>query len=165
MTSTDFTGVGPRALREAFAEFPTGVVAICAELDGQSLALVASTFVGVSLSPALVTACIQNSSVTWSRLRHAEHLGISVLGQSQDGAVRALAGRAADKFENIATTRSPTGAIFVDSSCAWLDVKPVQEIPAGDHVIVLMEVTGLEVLDDLPIVFHRSRFSRLGSPG
>lgn len=162
--SADLVELGPTTLRRAFAEFPTGVVAICAELDGQPVAMVASTFVGVSLSPALVTACIQNSSATWSKLRHADHLGISVLGQSQDAVARALAARAADKFDQISTTRSATGAIFVDSSCAWLDVTLVREIPAGDHSIVLMEVTGLHILDELPMVFHRSRFSRLGEP-
>ena len=160
--STDLVNVSPSSLRRAFAEFPTGVVAICAELEGQPVAMVASTFVGVSLAPALVTACIQNSSATWLQLRRARHLGISVLGQTHDAVARALAGKSGDKFEGVKTTRRDNGAVFVNSSCAWLDVTVVQEIPAGDHSIVMMQVIDLDILDELPIVFHRSRFNRLG---
>ena len=47
MSSTDLS---PTSLREAFGHFPTGVIAIAAELDGVRVGLAASTF--VSMSPS-----------------------------------------------------------------------------------------------------------------
>ncbi|MGB7111837.1 MAG: flavin reductase, partial [Mycobacterium sp.] len=50
----------PSSLREAFGHFPSGVIAIAAEIDGVREGLAASTFVPVSLDPPLVSFCVQN---------------------------------------------------------------------------------------------------------
>ena len=56
----------PGHLRETFSYFPSGVVALLAEVDGQPQALVASAFtVGVSINPPLVSCAIQLTSCTW----------------------------------------------------------------------------------------------------
>lgn len=47
--------LSPSTLREAFGHFPTGVIAIAAEIDGTRVGLAASTFVPVSLAPPLVS--------------------------------------------------------------------------------------------------------------
>lgn len=63
------------ALREAFAHVPSGVVAICADVDGERVGMAASTFVPVSLDPPLVSFCVQHTSTTWPRLSVLPHLG------------------------------------------------------------------------------------------
>ena len=88
MTNTELS---PAALREAFGHFPSGVIAIAAEVDGVRVGLAASTFVPVSLDPPLVAFCVQNSSETWPKLKDLPALGISVLGESHDQAARTLA--------------------------------------------------------------------------
>ena len=55
----------PASLREAFGHFPSGVIAIAAEVDGVRAGLAASTFVPVSLNPPLVSFCVQTPSETW----------------------------------------------------------------------------------------------------
>ncbi|WP_196763079.1 flavin reductase family protein, partial [Mycobacterium avium] len=57
------------SLREAFGHFPSGVVAIAAEVNGTLEGLAASTFVPVSLDPPLVSFCVQNTSTTWPKLK------------------------------------------------------------------------------------------------
>ncbi|MBV8928028.1 MAG: flavin reductase family protein, partial [Mycobacteriaceae bacterium] len=86
------------SLREAFGHFPTGVIAIAAEVDGVRVGLAASTFVPVSLDPPLVSFCVQNTSTTWPKLKDVPRLGISVLGESHDEAARTLAARTGDRF-------------------------------------------------------------------
>ena len=69
------------ALREAFSQFPQGMVLVAAEIDGVRHGLVASTFtVGVSLDPPLVSFAVQHSSRTWPSLREHGHLGVTMLG-------------------------------------------------------------------------------------
>jgi flavin reductase (DIM6/NTAB) family NADH-FMN oxidoreductase RutF len=148
-------------LRQAFGQFPSGVVAICAELAGERMAMAASSFVGVSFDPPLVAFCVQNTSTTWPRLRGAGRLGVSVLGEAHEGATRTLAAKAGDRFEGLSTTTTDEGAVFVDGACAWLDVTVTEEVPAGDHAIVLMQVNEVDIREEMPIVFHRSRFNRL----
>ena len=76
----------PTSLREAFGHFPSGVVAIAAEVNGVREGLAASTFVPVSLDPPLVSFCVQNISTTWPKLKGVPMLGISVLGEAHDEA-------------------------------------------------------------------------------
>ena len=83
----------PTSLREAFGHFPSGVIAIAAEIDGVREGLAASTFVPVSLDPPLVSFCVQNTSTTWPKLKDLPMLGISVLGEAHDEAARKI-GRA-----------------------------------------------------------------------
>jgi flavin reductase (DIM6/NTAB) family NADH-FMN oxidoreductase RutF len=160
MSSTDLS---PPSLREAFGHFPSGVIAIAAEVDGVRVGLAASTFVPVSLEPPLVAFCVQNTSTTWPKLRDLPYLGISVLGEAHDAAARTLAAKTGDRFAGLQTVASPTGALFIDGTSVWLESAIEQQHVAGDHTIVVLRVTDIRVHDDVPpIVFHRSAFRRLG---
>ncbi|MGD9621716.1 MAG: flavin reductase family protein [Mycolicibacterium sp.] len=158
------THLSPSALREAFGHFPTGVIAIAAEVDGTRIGLAASTFVPVSLDPPLVSFCVRNTSATWPQLRGAPCLGISVLGESHDDAARALAAKTGDRFAGLQTASTDRGAVFVHGTSMWLESSIEQLIPAGDHTIVILRVSAITVHPDVPpIVFHRSTFRRLGA--
>jgi flavin reductase (DIM6/NTAB) family NADH-FMN oxidoreductase RutF len=153
----------PSVLREAFSHFPSGVVAIAAEVDGARLGMAASTFVPVSLDPPLVSFCVQNTSQTWPQLAALPVVGISVLGETHDQAVRTLAAKTGDRFAGMETTSSEAGAVFVHGTCMWLEGEIDQEVSAGDHTIVILRIRDVTVHSDVaPIVFHRSRFRRLG---
>ena len=163
MESMSTTDLSPTTLREAFGHFPSGVIAIAAEVDGIKVGLAASTFVPVSLEPPLVSFCVQNTSETWPRLKGLPYLGISVLGESHDEAARTLAAKTGDRFAGLQTTSTETGAVFVEGTSMWLESSIEQLIPAGDHTIVILRVSGITVHAEVaPIVFHRSTFRRLG---
>jgi flavin reductase (DIM6/NTAB) family NADH-FMN oxidoreductase RutF len=154
----------PSSLREAFGHFPSGVVAIAAEVEGIREGLAASTFVPVSLEPPLVSFCVQNISETWPKLKRVPMLGISVLGEAHDEAARTLAAKTGDRFVGLETVSNETGAVFIKGTSLWLESAIEQLIPAGDHTIVVLRVTQVTVDPEVaPIVFHRSMFRRLGA--
>jgi flavin reductase (DIM6/NTAB) family NADH-FMN oxidoreductase RutF len=153
----------PSTLREAFGHFPTGVVAIAAEVDGIRHGLAVSTFVPVSLDPPLVSICVQNTSTTWPKLKDLPKLGISVLGESHDEAARMLAAKTGDRFAGLETVSTHHGAVFIKGTGLWLESAIEQTIPAGDHIIVVLRVSEITIDAEVtPIVFHRSVFRRLG---
>jgi len=157
------TNLSPTSLREAFGHFPSGVIAIAAEVEGIRVGLAASTFVPVSLDPPLVSFCVQNTSETWPKLKGLPRLGISVLGESHDEAARALAAKTGDRFAGLKTVSTQTGAVFIEGTSMWLESAIEQMISAGDHTIVILRVSDITVHPDVPpIVFHRSTFRRLG---
>ena len=160
MSSTDLS---PASLREAFGHFPTGVIAIAAEVEGTLVGLAASTFVPVSLDPPLVSFCVQNSSTTWPKLKDIPMLGISVLGEAHDQVAKTLAAKTGDRFAGLETKSTDGGAVFIHGTSVWLESAIEQQVPAGDHIIVVLRVHEITVHDDVaPIVFHRSAFRRLG---
>jgi flavin reductase (DIM6/NTAB) family NADH-FMN oxidoreductase RutF len=162
VSSTD--KLTPSSLREAFGHFPSGVVAIAAEVDGVREGLAASTFVPVSLDPPLVSFCVQNTSTTWPKLKTVPRLGISVLGEAHDEAVRTLAAKTGDRFAGLQTESNDRGAVFIRGTSMWLESAIEQLIAAGDHTIVVLRVSDVRVNPEIaPIVFHRSVFRRLGA--
>lgn len=158
------TELDQSTLRRAFGQFPSGVVALCAEIDGEPVGMAASSFVAVSMEPPLVAFCVQNTSTTWPKLRTNARIGISVLGEAHDRAARTLAAKTGNRFEGLTTTTTDDGAVFIDGAGMWLDATVTEEVPAGDHEIVLMRINELEIESDVtPIVFHCSKFRRLAA--
>ncbi|GCE39022.1 Nitrilotriacetate monooxygenase component B [Rhodococcus wratislaviensis] len=148
-------------IRRAFGHFPSGVTAVCAEIDGDKVGLAASSFTGVSLEPPLVSVCMQHSSTTWPKLRLATRLGLSVLAEGQDTICGRLASKHGDRFAGTDVTVENDGSLFIDGASLWLDCTIYAELPCGDHDIVVLEVHGTGTGADSPLVFHGSRFRRL----
>ena len=155
--------LSPSQLRRVFAAFPTGVAAVAAIIDGEPAGLAASSFVSVSLDPPLVSVCVAHTSTTWPALRNAGRLGISVLGDHQEQASRQLGSRAAARFAGLDWRATADGAVLLSEASAWFDCSLEQEIPAGDHDIVLLRVHDLGSSEFMPLVFHGSRYRQLTS--
>src|SRR6201990_109489 len=137
MAANDLT---PTTLREAFGHFPSGVIAIAAEVEGTLVGLAASTFVPVSLEPPLVSFAVQNNSETWPKLRDLPRLGIRVLVESHDEAARTLAAKTGDRFAGLSTVSTESGAVFVEGTSVWVESTIEQLVPAGAHTIRILRV-------------------------
>ena len=149
-------------LRQVYGCFPSGVTAVCALDDGVPVGMAASSFTCVSLEPALVSVCVQNTSTTWPRLRGLPRMGISVLSQDQHGAAGQLAAKDGDRFAGLEWTEAPQGGLLIHGAIAWLDCSVHAEVPAGDHAVVLLAVHGMRAEPRAaPLVFHGSRFRQL----
>nr|WP_202927358.1 flavin reductase family protein [Gordonia desulfuricans] len=161
-------------MKQAFGCFPSGVVAVCSDVGGphdpQPIGMAASSFTSVSMDPPLVSVCVQNTSTTWPRLRASRALGVSVFSADQSELCRQMAGPAEHRFDGIdpfgpdAGTRTGVddGALFVPQAAAHLLCTVAQEVPAGDHVVVLLRIEALRSDPDIePLVFHASSFRAL----
>jgi flavin reductase (DIM6/NTAB) family NADH-FMN oxidoreductase RutF len=161
----------PVALRQAFGAFPSGVVAVAAEVDGRPVGLAASSFTSVSLDPPLISFSIARKSLTWPDLRRADHLGITVLADHHGEVCRRLAGPVEQRFDDALISVTANGAITLDDGLARFDCTIFREIEAGDHTIVLLQLHAVDHPGEpggasSPLVFHRSGFGRLhAAPG
>jgi len=155
----------PARLREAFGSFPSGVVAVAAEVDGALVGLAASSFTSVSLDPPLVSVSLANSSKTWPDLRRAGRLGLTVLAEHHGQVCRQLAGPVDLRFDDVPVTVTDAGAVTLDEGLARFDCSVYREVEAGDHTIVLLLLHGVEHAaghdEGAPLVFHRSAFGRM----
>lgn len=163
MTTTLWTNqdLDPRALRDAFGVFPSGVIAVAAEVDGTLTGLAASSFTSVSLDPPLVSFSIARTSKTWPDLRRAPHLGITILAEHHGQVCRQLAGPVNDRFTGVAVSASVEGAITLDDGIAQFDCTVYSEVEAGDHLVILLQLHAVQHSPGQPLVFHRSAFGRL----
>ncbi|MEV1296015.1 flavin reductase family protein [Pseudonocardia sp. NPDC049635] len=162
MIDLDTVSGDPLQLRSVYGCFPSGVTAVCALSGGGPVGIVASSFTSVSMTPALVSLCVQNTSTTWPRWRELPRLGVSVLGEDQDSAAVRLAAKQRDRFADLAWEVTPGGGLLVHGAVAWLECSVHMEVPAGDHSVVLLQIHGVRARPDrAPLVFHGSRFRQL----
>ena len=136
-----------KRLREAFGVFPSGVVAVAAEVDGELAGLAASSFTSVSLEPPLVSFSIANTSKTWPTLRRAERLGLTILADHHGDVCRRLAGPVDHRFDDVTVTATEDGAVTLDEGLARFDCSVYREVEAGDHTIVILELHAVEHTD------------------
>ncbi|WP_345783241.1 flavin reductase family protein [Actinomycetospora termitidis] len=149
-------------LRRVFSCFPSGIAAVCTLTDDGPAGLAASSFTTVSIDPPLVSVCIQNTSTTWPVLRGHPRIGISVLAQDHESLGRQLASKHGDRFAGVAWEATSQGAVHVHGSTAWLDCSLHAEVPAGDHLIALLEIHRMSADPAAaPLIFHASTFRRL----
>ncbi|MBV1781207.1 flavin reductase family protein [Paeniglutamicibacter sp. ABSL32-1] len=154
----------PDTLRNVFAQHPSGIAALCAIVDGQPQGIIASSFtVGVSMDPPLVMFAVQNTSKTWPLVRTSGRIGVSVLSEKNEGVCRQIASKSGDRFAGLRLDSTDEGALFLHDATLWLDCSVEQEVPAGDHHVVLLRVHGHQTHDNAhsPLVFHGSAFRRL----
>jgi flavin reductase (DIM6/NTAB) family NADH-FMN oxidoreductase RutF len=164
MIRMDTVTADAAGLREVFGCFPSGVTAVCALVDGVPVGMAASSFTSVSMTPPLVSVCVQDSSTTWPKLRARSRLGLSVLAEGHDAACRALSMKHGDRFADVDWEVGEDGGVYVHGSSAWLDCSLHAELPAGDHSIALLRIHGARAdADRPPLVFHGSRFRRLAA--
>lgn len=167
MTTTFPTNqdLAPALLRQVFGSFPTGVVAVAAQVDGVLTGLAASSFTTVSLEPALVSFSIAAASKTWPDLRRANHLGVTILADHHGALARQLAGPVNQRFDDVSLTITDRGSVTVDEGVAHFDTTIYREVEAGDHIIVLLQLHAVAEAEageqGSPLLFHRSGFSRL----
>lgn len=81
---------------------------------------------------------------------------------------RRLAGNVDQRFDDLTVSASQDGAVTLDEGLARFDCTIFQEIDAGDHLIVLLQLHAVEQADEVtllrPLVFHRSGFGSLTAP-
>lgn len=146
----------PAAVRQMFAEYPAGVAAICADVDGRAVGMIVTSLtVGASFDPPCALVSIQRESQTWASLKNAARIGVSVLSENNTEAVRRLASRSGDRFDGSVLGRTADGAVFISGARLWLECRILSAIPTGDHVVVVLEVVGASAHRSArPLVYH-----------
>jgi flavin reductase (DIM6/NTAB) family NADH-FMN oxidoreductase RutF len=86
-----------------------------------------------------------------------------VLAAHQELASRQLSARDSARFAALSWRATDDGAVRICGASAWLDCSIEQQIPAGDHDIVLLRVRDVGAADGEvpPLVFHGSSYRRL----
>jgi flavin reductase (DIM6/NTAB) family NADH-FMN oxidoreductase RutF len=162
VVDAEFMALSEENLRHAYGMFPSGVTAVCARIGSAPVGLAASSFTSVSIDPPLVSVCVAHTSTTWPTLRTAPVLGISVLAAEHGQIARALAAKTGDRFADITYETADDGAVLVHGATLWLTCVIENEVPAGDHDIIVLRVTSLRPYPDVaPMIFHASKFGSI----
>lgn len=138
------TEIDPLVFRETLGNFPTGVVAVTAMVDGAPAGMVVGSFTSVSLDPPLVAYLPTKGSSSYARIRQADSFCINVLSVAHEDLSRAFAAKGTDKFAHVDWSLSAHGSPRLDGAVAWIECTVENTVDGGDHDIVLGRVRALE---------------------
>lgn len=153
--------------RRAVGRFATGVCVVSTFAGGRDHAMTANAFTSVSLDPLLVLVCVEEDARFHDAVVEAGTWGVSVLDERARGAAEWLAtpGRPlVGQLDPVPHHRGAvTGVALVDASLATLECRTTDVHQAGDHVIVVGHVIGVELAPDGhgPLIYHRSSYRAL----
>jgi flavin reductase (DIM6/NTAB) family NADH-FMN oxidoreductase RutF len=149
--------------RRVMGRFATGVcVVTCLRADGSIGAMTINSLVSVSLDPLLISWSLQNSSSHCADFAAAEKFAISILAEAQQALARRYAARgdSAQFVEDFA--HSANGPPVIAGALAHIECAHWAMHPAGDHTLILGEVTGLASgAEERPLLFFDGRFGGL----
>lgn len=153
------TEIDPRALRDAFGCFMTGVTVVTAiDPAGNPLGFTANSFASVSLDPPLLLVSIANKSANLEAFRSARGFAVNILAESQKDVSTTFARPVADRFSTVEWRRGPVGAPLIQGVAAWFDCAMEQAIPTGDHTILLGRIGGFGASPHPGLGYYRGAY-------
>ena len=148
------------ALRRAFGRFGTGVTLVTVQTDHGPLGMTANSFSSVSLTPPLVTWSAAISSKRHDAFAEASKFAIHILRAGQRDIAEVFATRG-DGFDHCDWTHGPNGAPTLDDCLASFHCDTFAIHPAGDHSLILGQITHAAFDSDEAapaLMFEQSRF-------
>lgn len=157
------TQVERQAFLASMSAFPTGVTIVTTlDDDGSACGLTCNAFMSVSAEPPLVLVSVDKTSNTLPALRRARRFVINFLAAGRQELAMLCASKQSDKFHGIAWRASSHHGLPVlhEDSVAHVCCDVVEEIEAGDHVLLLGHVRDVSPPepDAVPLLYFQRTF-------
>ncbi|MDA1035742.1 MAG: flavin reductase family protein [Chloroflexi bacterium] len=150
--------------RRAWGKFPTGVSVITTHTEGgDPYCTTANAISSVSLDPLLIHLSLGKDGATCANIVRERRFGINILRSDQEELARFFATASSDERQKLPSAHEVTehGTSLLTDALVVMDCKVVQEVEAGDHIVFIAEVDGLEVREGEPLVFYEGKFSKV----
>jgi len=149
----------PTSMRDVLGRFCTGITVITASDGVRPYGFTCQSVTSVSLDPPYISFCPARTSTSWRKMRDIGPLCVNILAHDQHHLCRQFAVSAADKFGGVRWRSALNGAPLIEGAVATIEATVEFEHDAGDHTIVVAQVTGLHASDDrLPLLFYRGGY-------
>ena len=149
--------------RNALRKFASGVTIVTVAGDGELHGMTASSFASVSLEPPLVLVCLDRTSRTRALVAQTGAFAVNVLRSGQDETSRAFARPGLKPFATVPHRAGANGAPVLDDAIAVLECTTYRTFEAGDHDVLLGEVTAASAAGGEPLVYYDGAYRSLSS--
>ena len=157
---TGITAFSERQLRDALAQFATGVAIVCARGHGDRyVGFTANSFSSASLEPPLILWTLARRSASLAAFDATERYAVNVLSASQVELARRFSRPHADRFVDVPFRLGWSDAPLIDACVAWFECRHHARHRAGDHIVFIGEVVTVERAAGQGLVFHHGRFA------
>lgn len=160
---TPFDPIGDAmGFRAALGSFATGVTVITTESVDGPVAIVANSFASVSLDPPLVLWSPAKSSSRFTYFADAPRFVVHILAADQRDICAAIV-RSKTAIIDVPTHTSDCGMPIIEGALATFECDLSATHDAGDHVIVVGQVTKAHHRGGDPLVFYGGKYGALST--
>jgi flavin reductase (DIM6/NTAB) family NADH-FMN oxidoreductase RutF len=153
----------PFQFRQLLGHFTTGVTVLTLTTpEGQPLGMTANSLTSVSLSPPLISVCVDREAEMHPVILQAAGFVVNVLASDQEALARRFSDKHEDRFDGVGYRLSPDGLVLLDGALAHVVCEREATYPGGDHTIVLGRVVGGAPFDGRPLLYYRGGYAALG---
>lgn len=157
--------IDPWKLRQAMAQFATGVTVVTTVEGGRPYGLTASSFASLSMDPPLVLVCLSKRLETHATIEKSGVFAINILSASQREFGMRFAGMlpdVEDRFAGIDWTTGATGSPLLAGCLSWVDCRVWKIHDGGDHSIFVGEAQDVGVSEggEAPLLYHNRLWGR-----
>ncbi len=155
--------IDPFRFRELLGHFATGVTVLTlTNPEGQPLGMTANSLSSVSLSPPLISVCVDREAEMHPVILQASEFVVNVLASDQEALARRFSDKHEDRFDGVGYRLSAAGMVLLDGALAHLVCSRKATYPGGDHTIVLGRVVGGTTHEGRPLLYYRGGYAALG---
>lgn len=156
--------VSAQDFRSALGQWPSGVSIVTCRSGASLSGMTVSAFASVSLSPPLISVCLEQHAATLAAIARRGCFAVNVLSIRQRALSDKFAqpGNEASRFDAVGllppeVAQSP----LIEGALVHLDCRLVVTHPTGDHVLCIGAVELALRHEGEPLVFHASAYHRL----
>lgn len=148
------------AIATALGRIPSGLFVITWRHEAADRTMLASWVMQAGFAPPAVTVAVAASRDLLAAIAEGTPFVINILGESQRPLLARFGRPVAageDPFTGIDIVRRPCGAAAIATAAGWLECRGTAQAAAGDHVIVVAEVTAAGNGSGEPALVHTRR--------
>lgn len=153
----------PQALRDALASMASSVAVLTTGEPGQVRGVTLTSFVGLSLAPALAAFACRFGSRMLGGAAPGDLVGVTVLAEGQELIARRCAAPDRGPLPDSQITRGEQGVPYVSYGAAHFILRVMSHQLAGDHILVVAEILDGSSSNGAaaPLLYHHRQYRRL----
>jgi flavin reductase (DIM6/NTAB) family NADH-FMN oxidoreductase RutF len=148
-------------LRSLMGHFPTGVTIVASHHDGVDQGMTANSLTSISLEPPLIAISMRHGSRTAGAIASSRGFAITLLAHDQDELAKQFARSEGGHFEGVAVERTQRGHPYLPEGIGFLECTIWQDFDAGDHRVIIGQVTEATLVGGWPLLFFKSKIGSL----
>jgi flavin reductase (DIM6/NTAB) family NADH-FMN oxidoreductase RutF len=133
--------------------FPTGVTVVSVMTEDGPAGITVNAFASVSLDPATIVVCINQTSSLVRALTIGRPFAVNVLSEDQRVIAHRFATHGVDRFASVPFGAAPEGSPWLRDAVAVLEATLTSCTPVGTHYMCLGQVTSLEARKGRPLLY------------
>ena len=150
----------PKSFRALMSGWITGIALVTTkdEKTGRNIGIVCNSLTSVSLEPLLISWCVDKKTKSFPDWENAKEWNVHILAAGQEDLVHRCTAPVADRFAGLDISFTDSGIPILPNVETYFTCKTFSKHEAGDHVILVGEVTDYQDSIAQPLTFFRGKF-------